>query len=69
MAWNQMRKMPAEKLDLIRGWEAKGLGYWRKRLAACQERVRKADSSGALGRAIEDREMAEIAVRRLEAAG
>lgn len=69
MGWNQLRPFPSDRLTRIKGWEAKGLRYWQDRLAACEQRVRDADSGGALGRAVADKEVAECAVARLRAEG
>ncbi len=65
MAWTLLRASPGDLLTRIRGWEARGLPYWQERVLACSERVRTADSSGQLGRAISDRDVAQEAVRRL----
>ena len=62
---NTLRAYPGERLNKQRGWERRGLTYWTARLAHCQDRIRAADNSGALGRAIADREVAEVAVERL----
>lgn len=65
MAWNQMAASPLQQLHKIKGWAAKGLPYWQARYAACQRRIYTADSSGQLGRAIKDRDIAEAAVLEL----
>ena len=65
MAWNQLRPSPAEVLARIKGWEDRGLDYWKKRSVKCCERVAAADSGTQLGRAIRDRNIALEAVRRL----
>ena len=65
MAWNQLRTLPADRLTRLRNWEARGLSYWQGRVATCDQRVADADSSGQLGRALNEREIAMEAVRRL----
>lgn len=66
MAWKMLRASPGEKLTRIKNWEKRGLAYWQARVRTCNERVANADSGRQLGRAIEDRDIAFEAVRRLE---
>jgi hypothetical protein len=65
---NTIRAYPNEKLTKIKGWRDRGLAYWEARHAACSERVRTADGASQLGRALDDRAVAECAVRELRAA-
>lgn len=67
MAWNQLRTLPADRLNRLRNWEARGIAYWQGRVTTCDQRVANADSSSQLGRALDEREMAMEAVRRLSA--
>jgi hypothetical protein len=65
MAWNLIRADAGTRLNRIRNWEARGLPYWQSRVLTCHSRVLNADSASQLDRALNDREVAELAVRRL----
>ena len=67
MTWNRLRAYPGEKLTRIMNWEQRGLAYWQTRVQVCEDRITNADSGTQLGRAINDRDIALEAVRRLSA--
>lgn len=63
MAWNQISRSPAQRLNQRDGkWEARGLAYWQAKLATCDQKVRAADNSSTLRRLIARKEEAEHAV-------
>ena len=66
MAWSYSLSLsPEQRLNRIKGWEAKGLPYWQARVDALNAAIRAADNSGTLRRAIARREEAMSAVRIL----